>query len=644
MTGLQVLKIVLYSHRGEQRVIDLKTGALNIVTGESASGKSAILDVFEYCMGRDTLVMPVGPITMTVSWYGLLLQLPQGRAFVGRPAPRAGRASNQRAMVSLGMDLDVPPYEELEVNSDTESLRRQIGARIGIDENLHETPAYSLRPDLTANLGHAALMCIQNQDEVASKWRLFHRQGEQGMEQTLKDSLPYFIGATPRDQAFRRMRLREARRTLTRLESDYGRARTAASGADARSLSLYEEAIAVGLMERGDGPPLEALRAAVTRTSTEHSASHDQELRLELERRRDGLASRLEAVRSVRAQILDEGDWEDQYRQAVTAQIGRLQPLHLALDDDEGSVCPVCRSLLDTPDPTAVVLAQRLRLLQADLEGVQAAVPSRLGAVSELTSSLDTLAAELHSADEALRALATGDKVAGPQGAERAAFTRGRVTAHLEQVSETNTVELVRLATEIATAQAVVSQLESELSDDLAQMELQSRLAEISEFMTPWAKQLQLEHTGRYRLDVSALTVVIDTEQGAAPLWRVGSAENHIGAHLLAHLALHRFFVEHDRPVPRVLFLDQPTQAYFPGEADKSLAVPVQDKDRAAVVRMFSLLKEVADLLAPEFQIIVCDHANLQESWFQDCVRENWRGGERLIPDSWMSESPEPVE
>src|SRR3712207_7646881 len=54
--------------------------------------------------------------------------------------------------------------------------REQLGRRIGIEENLHEQPDRSLRQPLEANLGHATLLCLQRQDEIASRSHLFHRQ------------------------------------------------------------------------------------------------------------------------------------------------------------------------------------------------------------------------------------------------------------------------------------------------------------------------------------------------------------------------------------------------------------------------------------------------------------------------------------
>lgn len=89
--------------------------------------------------------MPVGPITQTVSWYAVLLELAGGRAFIARPAPRPGAASTSRAMLELGATLDPLPFDRLEVNSDADTVREQLGWAIGIGENLTEPPAHAFR-------------------------------------------------------------------------------------------------------------------------------------------------------------------------------------------------------------------------------------------------------------------------------------------------------------------------------------------------------------------------------------------------------------------------------------------------------------------------------------------------------------------
>jgi DNA repair ATPase RecN len=60
---MQILAIVVYSHGGQRRVIPLQPGRLNVITGESRSGKSAVLEIVRYCLGSEELRAPVGIIT-----------------------------------------------------------------------------------------------------------------------------------------------------------------------------------------------------------------------------------------------------------------------------------------------------------------------------------------------------------------------------------------------------------------------------------------------------------------------------------------------------------------------------------------------------------------------------------------------------
>jgi hypothetical protein len=91
--------------------------------------------------------------------------------------------------------------------------------------------------------------------------------------------------------------------------------------------------------------------------------------------------------------------------------------------------------------------------------------------------------------------------------------------------------------------------------------------------------------------------------------------------------------------------IDQPTQAYYPSDLAKQTGIPERDDDRAAVRRIYRLMHDVVQKLAPKLQIIVCDHANLEDDWFQDSVEHNWRGEDpadpdnRLIPQAWIEQA-----
>lgn len=158
--------------------------------------------------------------------------------------------------------------------------------------------------------------------------------------------------------------------------------------------------------------------------------------------------------------------------------------------------------------------------------------------------------------------------------------------------------------------------------------------------MSEWSRRLKLEHSeSPIGLDLKELTVVAYRESGKIPMSEMGSGENWVGYHIVSHLALHQWFVQKNRPVPSFLMLDQPTQVYYPPDmrnsADLTLQDIPKDEDRQAVVRLFSLIFEIVEALSPKFQVIITDHADLTDEWFQHGVVQRWRNGVRLIPSSW---------
>jgi hypothetical protein len=163
--------------------------------------------------------------------------------------------------------------------------------------------------------------------------------------------------------------------------------------------------------------------------------------------------------------------------------------------------------------------------------------------------------------------------------------------------------------------------------------------------MSALATELGLEHEGSpVRLEGRQLTVVVDTDDGPVPLQRIGSGANWMGYHIVAHLALHQYFIEKARPVPRFLMLDQPTQAYYPpgtGQVRIDREGLPEDADSEAVRGLFRLLRRFAEDDARGLQIIVCEHAMLDEAWYLDRVRHVWRDGRALIPAEWLTAAEE---
>ena len=554
-------------------------------------------------------------------------------------------------MLEFGANLECLDHGDLVVNADSDTVRQQLGRLIGIGENLHVPQDGSLRNPLEANLGHALLLCQQQQGEIGDRNLLFHRQGDRGIQQAIIDTLPYFLGAVPGDQAAKRQQLQVARRELRRLDGELAAAERLNRDMEVELQALLNEAHAKGLLPsaevEGHDAAVRALAQAVITSPLDLAADDSIDgQRRQLEQRRDDLRRQLRNLGQQRALLDDQARGERDYQTAVRVGAGRLQSLDLVSSNGNGAsdTCPLCGNGLDEPDPEVGELRQTLDELRGQLQDVETAQPRRVAALGELERRADGVRQDLRGVDTVLTSFRAADAAIDADRSRREdqAFTMGRIDLYLSRLQRAGDDEALNdLRIRVDLARRNVERLAADLDPNEEREQLTSRLHVIGADMTRWADRLELEHRGSsIRLDLNRLTVVVDTDSGPAPLFRIGSAENWIGYHLVAHLALHRYFVRQGRPVPHLLMLDQPTQAYYPSEVEQRDGLPRDDDDRAAVRRLFELMRDVTEELAPDMQIIVCDHANLPEPWFQEAVRHNWRG-DALIPAGWIDGAPD---
>jgi hypothetical protein len=151
--------------------------------------------------------------------------------------------------------------------------------------------------------------------------------------------------------------------------------------------------------------------------------------------------------------------------------------------------------------------------------------------------------------------------------------------------------------------------------------------------MMEMAKSLSLERSGSaLALDIKHLTIVREALNGRPErLSEIGGGANHVGYHLCALFALHWFFLTRNRPIPSFLFIDQPSQVYFPEEASSQNGKSERQTDWTAVRNLYTMIFRTAEELEGQLQIIVMDHAFFLDEEFRGAVRRRWRNGEKFI-------------
>jgi hypothetical protein len=642
--SMQILTIILYGHDGHQRTLNLKPGGVNVITGASKTGKSALIHIVDYCFGSSECQVPEGIIRKSVAWFAIRLQLSSGQAVIARRCPLPGAASSEDCFVEVASIVAVPSVSALHQTTNTEGLENLLTGWCGIADNIHETPSGQRRAPASARIRHALLLCFQPQDEIIQRKHLFHRSSDNFIAQALKDVFPYLLGAVSDEYVKKRDELRRLRERLRNCERRLAELGALRGDGVSKAATLLAQARDSGLTDITESNNWDAVVASLRTVATTPTAQVEERIpRIsEFTRLSDARSNLIDQQRRLRDQLAAARTFksdERSYSREAAEQLARLKPIGIFEGTVPGESCPLCAHALTDANvmPSVSQLKGALTTVSKRLEAVTRSEPQMESAIAGLEEKAAAIQQQLTQNRAELEAVRSANEQIGraQDEATKRAHILGRISLYLESLPELP--DSTALQREVTELRKQCEALEEELGDEAIRERLESIVALLGVNMTDWARSLQLEHSAHpLRFNLKKLTIVADTPDGPIPMDRMGSGENWVGYHLIGHLALHDWFTEHNRPVPRILFLDQPSQVYFPPEKDVDGSLDsIQNEDRIALRRMFDLVFKVVGKIAPQFQVIITEHADLNEPWYQAAVVEKWRRGLKLVPEDW---------
>ncbi|MBU3954486.1 MAG: DUF3732 domain-containing protein, partial [Proteobacteria bacterium] len=482
----------------------------------------------------------------------------------------------------------------------------------------------------------------------ANKEQLFYRQNEQFLPQAIKDTLPILLGVAPDDRLEIDSKLRTARREFKITQKQLSEAQQFSEQLSVRALGLLSEAQQVGLFARGPLPETtsDALNTLTVITRWKPAPVPDEDIRLISELENDITVIRKEraiANETLRATQLF-ADKEDGFTTEAQEQKSRLESIHaLPTNPESGDwQWPFVPVNLGLDTPIGESLIQELRSLDHELKTVVGERPHLEEFTQRLESQILDLTKKISSKEEKLSSAISANAAIAEMGNRNAAAAKiiGRISLFLETYRPED--DLAALKARLEELQGHIEQLERASGADDSEERLTSILNIISNRISRYVAVLEAEFSEfPFRFDFNQLTVVADRPERPVPMNKTGGGANHLAYHLGAMLALHHFTSNNRKPVPSFLFLDQPTQVYFPSEqiykaVSGSVEETERDSDLEKVRVLFKMLYRFANEEAKGFQIIVTEHANLRDKWFQDSIVEiPWAKPPALVPEEW---------
>ena len=660
---LAILKIILWPKdlKHSPRVIHFAPGKINIISGESGTGKSTLTWIIDYCLGSEKCSIPVGLIRDVTGWFGLHLKLANTEMIVARRNPE-GQQTTTDIYWSEGLTLNVPPT--VEKNARVEDLKNrfnQISHLPTLDFATDENVGFGGR----ASCRDMAAFNFQPQHIVANPYTFFFKADTTEHREKLRIIFPLALGAIDASTLAKQRELKDTEREHDRLRRELDARLGAARAWEAEVESYYLQARALGLLP--DSPPpepgwlldkyileLQKVPNAVRKMDIPDIQEGTSEAAVtELTRiinEEDRLGQEIGSIRRRLGKLDQLSSSVGEYGTTLTSQEDRLQGVGWFEEKLQNThECPVCAAVHTAGNPR---LAE-LQTLARELKSLTASVHQ---APAKLDHELAVLRQELRDREGAISKARQKRKYLEDRSAALSAQRQrvrqiylfvGRVEQALENVSASRNVDELR--EKVKTLAQKIVELKRDLDPRMQRDRLNAAIDSVSAKIADYARLLQLEHaTENVRLNIRELTLQFSPLSGRTDfLWEVGSGQNWVGYHIAGLLALHEHFISSNHnPVPRFLVIDQPSQVYFPDAWPSMEQAPGGrskidgSPDIDGVRRIFNALSHFFDKVAEQFQVIVTEHAG-SITW--DGIPHvhlvgNWRQGheEFLIPAAWL--------
>jgi hypothetical protein len=127
----QISKIVLWPKDStrETRIVSFERGRINVISGLSRTGKSAIIPIIDYCLGSRRCTIPTGVIREKTSWFGLVVTTPEGEKLFARREPEQQQATDDMYMQEAAI-IVLP--KTIEKNATRDSVKQRLDHLSGL--------------------------------------------------------------------------------------------------------------------------------------------------------------------------------------------------------------------------------------------------------------------------------------------------------------------------------------------------------------------------------------------------------------------------------------------------------------------------------------------------------------------------------
>jgi hypothetical protein len=680
---LIIKNIILYPKDKTQkpRFINFKEGKVNVITGYSQRGKSAIISIIDYCLGSSECNIPIGIIQEKVDKFAIHIILNNEKVFLARESPKNAKSSDLMYFYNFqdkGENTSFNTNEWIENSDEYKQNREYVKTILGVIagfENISKSDDYSENGfDAPASYRDTTAFQFQPQNIIANPTTIFYNTDSFKHLKRLQMLLPLVLGY----KSFKILKLDRELEQLEKEEKEKSKKFDDIKGQyenwQEDIYQYYTKAISLGLSNADikiESSKVDLIKNELSNIVRnvknnnflkEGSALRYSEKLEELDKERILSLRNLDSLKVDLSKIEQFDRSKEIYLKDVVYEIdNRLKPIDWFVNLKGNNTCPFCDSESEKAMTELLSLKEIKEKNKNIIDESQSNSFSFEKEKNDYKNKIKEKERSIKIIDANIEILINENKNYYEKFQDIYEFS-GKIEHVLENLNKI--APSGALETELDVLKSTLANKRRELRRLNAKFDKNSCLDKVTSSIDNYIKLLPIEEKENRRVrldpDYSASIKIEDTKtKNLTFLSKIGSGANHMCYHLATLLGLHEYFlkleeVEKTNYISSFIVFDQPSQVYYPEDfselANKALDPKKKNKiseDIENTKQIFKTCSKFMERTNFKTQIIILEHAPTS-SWQGDKnvhLVEEWRGDiekddskyKALIPIEWLS-------
>lgn len=613
--------IVLWLKNGTKRTITFQPNKVNVITGDSNTGKTAILEIIDYCFFASKSKISESAINENINWYGIRININDKVFTIARSALINGKVTNDYYFSSTG---ELP--NEIIANNNDESIKKIIETEFSIDNsvaipyggsNLKAGSKISLRYFMLFNTISANI--IENDSNI-----FFDKQSEQRYKEALPRIFDIALGIETIENILKKEKRIELEKELQRLNRKKNRINKGSDDFDNEKKDIIKQAKEYNLIssDLSFEESMGELNSIIKDLKAVNSYGTEKVERDKIEKEINLLKRRIRNLKDFSSEYKI-------YKNNLKNTEDSLKPIaYLKGKDQEILKTSIFDSLINE--------------LDTQLEDIKSSTKANTAIDSQINDNIVALNNKIKELEAKLSILPEENRMFETE--KEKAFFLGTVKTKIELYEKSSDAIPDNIEKKIKDIEEKIKNIIVE--DTVEKKDITVKLIEeiVSEYIYYAGKALENYANYKPVFDYREKSLKLRKPKTSF-IENIGSSSNHMFLHLFFSLAIHEISLKNkSKFIAPFIIIDQPSRPYYGREDNDKSDVDLNHSDEFKIKKAFDLLdKYISDRIntSDEFQIIVFEH--IPNKIIKDLENvhlvEEFRNGNALIINEGISQT-----